>query len=114
MSQILAGVAVAHHNGIVHRDLSPSNILVTEDGRPHVLDFGIARLLDDDDPARRTQRGQILGTLAYSAPLLSTLFLVLAGEAEPGWTLLWACLLIAGGALLASKQMLRRRAPEIP
>lgn len=50
---------------------------------------------------------QILGTLAYSAPLLSTLFLVLAGEAEPGWTLAWACLLIAGGALLASKQMLR-------
>ena len=57
---------------------------------------------------------QILGTLAYSAPLLSTLFLVLAGEAEPGWTLAWACVLIAGGALLASKQMLRRRAPEIP
>lgn len=58
---------------------------------------------------------QILGTLAYSAPLLSTLFLVLAGEAEPGWTLAWACLLIAGGALLASNQMLRRRRiPEMP
>ncbi|MDA8020114.1 MAG: EamA family transporter [Thermoanaerobaculia bacterium] len=52
---------------------------------------------------------QILGTLAYAAPLLSTLFLVLAGEAEATWTVAWACLLIAGGALLASKQMLRRR-----
>ena len=58
---------------------------------------------------------QILGTLAYSAPLLSTLFLVLAGEAAATSTLAVACFLIAGGALLASKQMLRRkRAPDIP
>lgn len=52
---------------------------------------------------------QILGSLSYSAPLLSTLFLVLAGEAEATWTVGAACVLIAGGALLASKEMLRRR-----
>lgn len=58
---------------------------------------------------------QILGTLAYAAPLLSTLCLVLAGEAEASWSVALACLFIAGGALLASKEMLRRRrVPDIP
>jgi drug/metabolite transporter (DMT)-like permease len=45
---------------------------------------------------------QILGVLSYLAPLLSTVLLVLAGKAEPSWTLALACLLIVGGALLAS------------
>lgn len=51
-----------------------------------------------------TKRGdiQLLGILSYAAPPLSVLALVLAGRAAPSWTLLVACLLIAGGALLAS------------
>lgn len=55
---------------------------------------------------------QILGALAYSAPLLSTLFLVLAGKAELTWVVAAACLLIAGGAMLAAKEMLRRRGAQ--
>lgn len=48
---------------------------------------------------------RLLGTLSYLAPLLSTLLLVVAGLAEPSWTLLWASGLIVGGALLASRQV---------
>jgi drug/metabolite transporter (DMT)-like permease len=52
---------------------------------------------------------QILGALSYAAPLLSTLILVVAGLAEPGWRIAVACLLITGGAALAAKDLLRRR-----
>ncbi len=50
-----------------------------------------------------------LGALAYTAPLLSTLLLILFGRAAPSWTIALACLLIVGGAVLASGDMLRRR-----
>lgn len=55
---------------------------------------------------------QVLGASAYAAPLLSTLILVAVGEAEASWTVALACLLIVGGAVLASRELLfRRRAP---
>ncbi|MGC9349536.1 MAG: Stk1 family PASTA domain-containing Ser/Thr kinase, partial [Anaerolineae bacterium] len=47
--QICSGVSLAHQNGIVHCDLKPQNILVTEDGKIKVADFGIARAMRDDD-----------------------------------------------------------------
>ncbi|KIN62082.1 Permease, DMT superfamily [Sulfitobacter noctilucicola] len=50
---------------------------------------------------------QLLGTSSYAAPLLSTLVLVVAGVAQPSMTLLWAALLIAGGALIAARASLR-------
>jgi drug/metabolite transporter (DMT)-like permease len=50
-----------------------------------------------------------LGALAYAAPLLSTLLLIVFGRAEASWTIALACLLIVGGAVLASGDMLRRR-----
>ena len=50
-----------------------------------------------------------LGALAYAAPLLSTLLLIVFGRAEASWTIALACVLIVGGAVLASGDMLRRR-----
>jgi drug/metabolite transporter (DMT)-like permease len=52
---------------------------------------------------------QVLGAASYAAPLLSTLVLIAAGFAEPGWRILAACLLITGGAVLAAKSLLFRR-----
>lgn len=54
---------------------------------------------------------QVLGASAYAAPLLSTLILVAVGEAEASWAVGLACLLIVGGAVLASRDLLFRRQP---
>ncbi|MEQ8765042.1 MAG: serine/threonine-protein kinase, partial [Planctomycetota bacterium] len=70
LAQIADAVQHAHARGIVHRDLKPSNILVDKGGMPKVLDFGIARLVDDGSDEIRgvTLAGQVLGTLAYMSP----------------------------------------------
>ncbi|HLM01243.1 MAG TPA: serine/threonine-protein kinase, partial [Pyrinomonadaceae bacterium] len=49
--KICAAVSYAHQNLIVHRDLKPSNILITEAGEPKLLDFGISKILSDDEQA---------------------------------------------------------------
>lgn len=64
---VARGVHFAHERGVIHRDLKPSNILVDGAGQPKILDFGIARLRDDN-AATLTQAGQVLGTLPYVAP----------------------------------------------
>jgi len=59
----------AHLRGLIHRDLKPSNILVDETGQPKVLDFGVARAIDNDAQAtHQTDAGQLVGTLAYMSP----------------------------------------------
>jgi eukaryotic-like serine/threonine-protein kinase len=63
---IAAAVTFAHRNLIVHRDLKPANILVTKDGAPKLLDFGIARLLDSN--ATRTITGLQALTPHYASP----------------------------------------------
>ena len=70
LADVCDAVQHAHAQGIVHRDLKPSNILVRADGRPVVLDFGVARLTagDDRDTALLTRTGQLVGTPQYMSP----------------------------------------------
>lgn len=67
--QVSAGVEYAHQNRIVHRDLKPGNILVDSHGRPRILDFGIATLMDaGGDAATVNTTGQGLLTPRYASP----------------------------------------------
>ena len=59
-------VHYAHQRGILHRDLKPANILLDSAGRPHLTDFGLARLIEQDSTLTRTVG--ILGTPSYMAP----------------------------------------------
>lgn len=66
-------VHTAHERGVVHRDLKPANVLVDAAGRPHILDFGLAKVIDqvnESTGARVTLStpGQVVGTLAYLSP----------------------------------------------
>lgn len=65
MRQTLDGLAHAHSMGVLHRDIKPGNIIVTEDMRVKVADFGIARVLGS---SRMTRTGRIIGTLEYISP----------------------------------------------
>jgi predicted Ser/Thr protein kinase len=64
--QVAEAIAAAHDRGIVHRDLKPHNILLDEDGRPKVTDFGLAKRLEGG--AELTGTGQVLGTPSYMPP----------------------------------------------
>ncbi|MEV7136979.1 serine/threonine-protein kinase [Streptomyces tauricus] len=66
-AQAAAGLAAAHREGIVHRDIKPGNLLADAQGTVKIGDFGIARFVDDPSSALTTA-GQIVGTSLYLAP----------------------------------------------
>ena len=72
ISQTLSALAEAHAAGIIHRDLKPANIIVTplrtEEDFVKVLDFGIAKILDDPGLDKLTRTGMLFGTPEYMAP----------------------------------------------
>jgi|CXWL01.1.fsa_nt_gi tetratricopeptide (TPR) repeat protein/predicted Ser/Thr protein kinase len=68
--QICDAIHYAHQRGVMHRDLKPSNILIDAEGRPKILDFGLARITDAELglDVSRTATGRIQGTLSYMSP----------------------------------------------
>jgi Tol biopolymer transport system component len=76
--QVARGLAAAHERGIIHRDLKPENIFITDDGHVKILDFGLAKLVEQthageaqtDVPTRKVQTdsGRVMGTIGYMSP----------------------------------------------
>ena len=68
LEKVLQAVHHAHEEGIIHRDLKPANIMIDLAGEPHVMDFGLAKFLDDPKRLMLTKDGSFLGTPHYMAP----------------------------------------------
>ncbi|HWB20693.1 MAG TPA: protein kinase, partial [Phycisphaerales bacterium] len=73
MADVCDAVHHAHQRGVIHRDLKPSNIRIDREGRPHVLDFGLAKVRGGTEAAERlkvtrTGSGEFMGSLPWASP----------------------------------------------
>lgn len=102
---VLDALAAAHESGIVHRDLKPSNVMLGRDGRPRVMDFGIAaRVAAPGRPGTAAAGGRIMGTPGYISPEAAR------GEPPvPAMDVFAAGVLL--GELLAGQPLLRETDP---
>ena len=71
VAEILEALEYSHNEGIIHRDIKPGNIMITESGKVKVMDFGIARALDDIG-ATMTNTWSVVGTAQYLSPEQAT------------------------------------------
>jgi serine/threonine protein kinase len=68
LSPIAHALSYAHQAKIIHRDVKPANILIDEAGNPMLTDFGIAKILDEENPINLTGTSAVIGTPEYMAP----------------------------------------------
>jgi serine/threonine-protein kinase len=64
--QVAAGLGAAHESGLIHRDVKPSNLMITPDGDAKILDLGLARLVGEEGAL--TRQNVVIGTLDYASP----------------------------------------------
>jgi hypothetical protein len=67
LAKLARAIHHAHQHGILHRDLKPKNVMLDQNGEPHILDFGLARRADAIDNGL-TQSGSVIGTPSYMSP----------------------------------------------
>ena len=70
VAEVADALEYAHGRGVIHRDIKPSNIMIDDAGRPHVMDFGLAKR--EAGEVTMTMDGQVLGTPAYMSPEQAT------------------------------------------
>lgn len=68
LTAVADAIAYAHIHAVMHRDIKPSNVVVTPEGSPRVLDFGLAKALNESGRTYATLTGAFVGTLVYAAP----------------------------------------------
>ena len=121
IARVAEAVQFAHEHGVLHRDLKPANIMLRADGEPVVLDFGLAKLAEENTDLSLSLSGQIIGTIEFMAPeqagaagpvteradvfsLGAILYLLLTGRKQ----------FTASGDLLRDAERLREHQPPAP
>lgn len=125
--KLAIAVQEAHNHGIIHRDLKPANVILNKSGEPIIMDFGLAKRVDDQSQ-RLTKTGQVLGTIVYMSPEQVTGNTALMGPAADIYSLgviLYELLTaqapyegtpasVVTSIVLGAVPLVRERRPEVP